>query len=96
MAERTVQGLADHIAERVREQIIWWGDELITATRDDTSRRAEKAERALERVQELFAGGPDTPCRTTWPDGIECVEVPMADLRDALDGPAAPEEASDG
>jgi hypothetical protein len=45
----------------------------------------------LARIEALFNGGPDTPCRTTWrkgnPDGwgdVECVEVPMADLREAF------------
>lgn len=49
--------------------------------------RDERAE--LQRWRELFAGGPDTPCRTTWredtsyPDmpKIECCEVPMSELR---------------
>src|SRR5699024_9171695 len=40
----------------------------------------------VERLEALFSGGSDTPCRTTWPDGIECVEVPMADLRTAFNG----------
>jgi hypothetical protein len=38
-----------------------------------------------ERVRALFANGPDTPVRTVWRDGIEYVEVPMADLRNAMD-----------
>ena len=45
----------------------------------------------LQRIEQLFAGGPDTPCRTTWrkeihPDipAVECVEVPLDDLREAL------------
>ena len=42
------------------------------------------------RLHALFEGGPDTVCRTTWRDepglfgatiSVECVEVPMADLR---------------
>lgn len=49
----------------------------------------------VQRVEALFAGGPDTPCRTLWRavEGIagewhevECVEVPMGDLRAALGG----------
>jgi len=50
-----------------------------------------------EAVRALFAGGPDTPCRTTWrpeysmPDcsaaSTECVEVPLDELRAVLDGP---------
>jgi hypothetical protein len=42
-------------------------------------------------IRQLFAGGPDTPCRTTHRDpvwgitsGEECVEIPMEDLREAL------------
>lgn len=44
----------------------------------------------LQRIHSLFSGGPDTPCRTTWRPSsiegyaIECVEVPINDLRDAL------------
>lgn len=50
----------------------------------------KERDRTLAPFKELFVGGPDTPCRTTWPnDGnagpIECVEVPMADLREAFD-----------
>jgi hypothetical protein len=44
----------------------------------------------LKTVEELFAGGPDTSCRTTWPDvgggPVECVEVPLAELQRVLDG----------
>lgn len=39
----------------------------------------------LRPLDLLFSGGPDTPCRTTWPEGVECVEAPMADLRAAFD-----------
>lgn len=51
----------------------------------------------VARVEELFAGGPDTPCRTAWRESpglfgaavrVECVEVPIDDLRAALDNPA--------
>lgn len=48
----------------------------------------------VQRIEALFAGGPDTPCATTWRDhglpesyGVpkqECVEVPIDDLREAL------------
>lgn len=48
----------------------------------------------LAPFEELFSGGPDTACRTTWRESaelagcsaasIECVEVPMADLRSAF------------
>lgn len=44
----------------------------------------------LERVRALFALSPDTGCRTTWTDGVECIEVPLSDLRAALDGEDAP------
>lgn len=52
---------------------------------------------ALDPFAALFAGGPDTPCRTTWrrPPGhslpgnigltTECVEVPVDELRAAFD-----------
>ena len=59
----------------------------------------EAAEAKLAAVESLFAGGPDTVCRTTWrehglPDryGIprqECVEVPMEALRAAFGDPPA-------
>lgn len=50
---------------------------------------------ALEPFRQLFNGGPDTACRTTWRDeglparyGVprtECVEVPLDELRAAFD-----------
>lgn len=41
---------------------------------------------ALLPFEELFSDGPDGPCRTTFDDdGTECIEVPMADLRDTFD-----------
>lgn len=46
------------------------------------------------RMEWLFAARPDTPCRTTWPDGIEHVEVPMDDLRAAFDPSTSPERTS--
>ena len=55
--------------------------------------------RELDAVRELFAGGPDTSCRTTWrrtyqgggtfkvsSPPVECVEVPLDDLRAVLGG----------
>lgn len=44
----------------------------------------DSARETVRKVIALFAGGPDTPCRTTWPNGVECVEVPLDDLRKAL------------
>ena len=41
------------------------------------------------RVRALFAPGPDTAIRTVWRDGVEYVEVPMGDLREAFDPGAA-------
>jgi hypothetical protein len=67
-------------------------------------RRIHDAEAKLARVEALFSGGPDGPCRTTWRydfaahcegyDGREeCVEVPVAELRAALaDAPAEAHE----
>jgi hypothetical protein len=60
------------------------------ADRDDLTKRAERAEARLAKLEALFAGGPDTSCRTTWHDGVECVEVPTADLHNAL----APEDGT--
>lgn len=37
-----------------------------------------------ERIDSLFCGGPETSCRTTWPNGVECVEVPMEEIRKAF------------
>lgn len=39
----------------------------------------------VEGVQALFALRPDSPCRTTWRWGVECVEVPLDDLRKAIE-----------
>lgn len=49
--------------------------------------------RGAKPFEELFAGGPDTVCRTTWRDEdvwngearTECVEVPMDELRAAFE-----------
>lgn len=46
--------------------------------------------RRRSAVAELFSGGPDTPCRTTWRAkiehaAVECVEVPLGELRAALE-----------
>lgn len=35
-------------------------------------------------LRALFAGGPDTSIRTTWPDGVECWEVPADEMRAVL------------
>lgn len=64
------------------------GDAIIDAANEAVQLRAR-----LKRIQELFSGGPDTACRTTWRDEpllagatirVECVEVPMEDLLEAL------------
>lgn len=51
----------------------------------------------LRIFHQIFSGGPDTGCRTTWREGdwiripdmktpsVECVEVPMEELRAAFD-----------
>lgn len=40
---------------------------------------------ALRAILAYFNnGGPDTPIRTSWPDGIECWEVPAEDMRSLL------------
>jgi hypothetical protein len=48
-------------------------------------------ERGVRPFRDLFAGGPDTPCRTTYRRipgtldvSMECVEVPLDDLRAAF------------
>ena len=63
--------------------------------------RADEREQALRPFEELFAGGPDTVCRTTWrrepgwslpgnTDPLtECVEVPLDDLHEAFGRAAA-------
>ncbi|KQP63064.1 hypothetical protein [Nocardioides sp. Leaf285] len=52
------------------------------------------------RMRHLFAARPDTPCRTTrpdGPDGPECVEVAMADLREAFEpGSTLPDDLPTG
>lgn len=44
----------------------------------------QRAAEAVQPFEDLFSGGPDTACRTTWHGHLDCVEVPMADLRDAF------------
>jgi len=58
--------------------------EVLVEQRDRALMRAAKAEAKAQAIEALFAGGPDTPCRTTWPHGVECVEIPLDDLRAAL------------
>lgn len=48
----------------------------------------------IDRIDALFAGGPDTVCRTTQRptspsinENITCVEVPIYDLVDAMNWP---------
>lgn len=65
--------------------------ELIAAA-PDLAFTVEQQARRLEALEALFSGGPDTSCRTTWraeglaiaPVNVECVEVPMDDLRAAF------------
>lgn len=63
--------------------------------RDEARADRDALAEQVSRVRALFAdGGPDTPCRTAWRGqpgwtggpAIECVEVPMDDLRAALGG----------
>lgn len=66
------------------------------AARDEAVRRE-----VLAPFKELFGGGPDTPCRTTWHPtpwagvNVECVEVPMDDLRAAFTRAEATPHADD-
>lgn len=58
-------------------------------------RHVEGHDAALRPFEELYSTGPDTVGRTTWRENpsspecsaasIECVEVPVDDLRDAFD-----------
>lgn len=59
---------------------------VLGACRDLTAAEAKLAavRARADRIDALFSGGPDTSCRTTWPNGVECVEVPMADVREAF------------
>lgn len=87
--------LADALATALDEL-----DRIATHTAEafaqrDAAQAALTAEQGkTARVQAFFAGGPDTACRTVWHEEapllgmrrprIECVEVPMDDLRAAL------------
>jgi hypothetical protein len=53
-------------------------------------RYVEGRDDARRPFEELFAGGPETVCRTVYRTGtveygLECVEVPIDDLRDAFE-----------
>jgi hypothetical protein len=72
--------VAGYLAAEVRR--------LRAATADAEERGRQ---RGVQPFRDLFSGGPDTSCRTTWrhtpgtpftPEGqVECVEVPLDDLR---------------
>ena len=72
--------LAEHIGAR------------FAAEREALIRERDEARAKVERVEALFAFGPDTACRTTWREygGTACVELPLDDLRAALAGGAKP------
>jgi hypothetical protein len=94
-AAAVVAALGDETA-RLRE---WKANAEITLAEDVRYMRTVEADladarAALDRVRALFAGGPDTSCRAVWRWSpsvgrdfyrVECVEVPLADLRAALD-----------
>lgn len=63
--------------------LIRWVDRL-SAARDVVRQQLEQADKQMRQVQDLFTGGPDTPCTTVWIDGVECVQVPMNELRRVL------------
>jgi hypothetical protein len=83
------KALADVISRYVPPDLL--ADALLYVVEEIARRRVAAA---VGPFRELFAGGPDTPCRTTWredparPDcsaaSIECVEVPVDALRDAF------------
>lgn len=70
--------VADRVAAVERER-----DDFRDAAFRLKRRNVENAAK-VRAVEALFAGGPDTPCRTTWHGTTECVEVPLDDLRAAL------------
>ena len=64
---------------------------------DRLTRELAEAQGKVARVEALFSGGPDSPCWTAWRNGwsgggqilVECVEVPLDDIRAALSGGAS-------
>lgn len=76
---------------------LWRVDAAAQAIADAEERGRE---RGVRPFRDLFAGGPDTPCRTVWDEseavpalGIgptECVSVPIDDLRAAFDEAGEP------
>lgn len=58
-----------------------------TEVRKTVSAQRDRLALRLAAIEALFAGGPDTACRTRWEDGIECVSVPIEALREVLDPP---------
>lgn len=69
------------VAQSDRETAKDYADEIAAAHAERDRLAAQVA-----AVRSLFDGGPDTSCRTVWQNGIECVTVPLRDLRAALDG----------
>lgn len=95
MNKRRLRAL-DDFAEKQQLRVHELEQEIAdSAAREaDLRNRAEVAEARLAKINQLFNGGPDTVCRTRWRSGpgsdsweneTECVEVPMDDLREALE-----------
>lgn len=79
------------VADRCRLDAAPWQLEHLAAAIAEI--RAEGHAAALAPFEALFAGEPDTPCRTTWRNEdvwngearTECVELPLDELRDTFD-----------
>jgi hypothetical protein len=88
--------MMDYADQRVDSIIAHWNADrdsmqaLIAearAQRDEAVEASDGWQARYVQLAALFAPGPDTACRTTWHDGVEYVEVPMADVQSALAPP---------
>lgn len=96
LRERCERAEADRDALRERQEAadlvaIKWKRHALAAEAERDALRTR-----IDRVERLFSLDPDTPCTTVWrpeygiegepPEQVECVVVPIEELRRALDG----------
>lgn len=90
---------AEYEAMRARNEDVRLGaDVVLKAIRDQLAAHPVQATGGLRTALEQYFsnGGPDTPIRTVWHDGVEHWEAPASDIRQLIEAhPAEPVGVSD-